>query len=378
MAELMAFNPFESFNRGRQQAAQNALMADEMALRQDRPELIRNALETGNTQDLFARDPQVGMQVQNYIGALNEREREAWKQKHEASLKELAFVQSLPEDQRPMAYAQIAPRVNQRWGQEVLPPQYDPMAVGSLVAQGMEISDILAKSGSGPASVQEYQFFDQLSPEEKKRFMSLKRADQIVDIAGVPHVRTPQGFVPLSTPEAEIGAVVDEASAKTLATERARNQAEEEANAPKLKMRAQQQIAAIDNTFEAIDKALKEVDWSTAGPIGSTAARVPGTDAYNLAQTVLTIKANIGFDRLQQMRESSPTGGALGQVSNQELDALQATIASLDQSQTPGQLRANLKKIREHYQKWKDTIQKWKVSKASEQPQEADPLGIRY
>ena len=54
-------------------------------------------------------------------------------------------------------------------------------------------------------------------------------------------------------------------------------------------------------------------------------------DALSLATT---IKSSIGFDRLQQMREESPTGGALGQVSELELVTLQATLGSLDLNQS--------------------------------------------
>jgi len=49
---------------------------------------------------------------------------------------------------------------------------------------------------------------------------------------------------------------------------------------------------------------------------------------------IKVIEANIGFGKLQAMREASPTGGALGQVSNIELDLLKSVIGSLEQSQS--------------------------------------------
>ena len=58
-----------------------------------------------------------------------------------------------------------------------------------------------------------------------------------------------------------------------------------------------------------------------------------------------TIKSSIGFDRLQQMRDESPTGGALGQVSELELITLQATLGSLDLDQSEEQLLANLDRL---------------------------------
>lgn len=86
--------------------------------------------------------------------------------------------------------------------------------------------------------------------------------------------------------------------------------------------------------------------------MGSLMAMAPGTGAYRLYGLIDTIKANIGFDRLQQMREASPTGGALGQVAVRELDFLQSVIANLDPGQGQDRLIENLKKVKTHYQNW--------------------------
>jgi hypothetical protein len=117
-------------------------------------------------------------------------------------------------------------------------------------------------------------------------------------------------------------------------------------------------ISTIDNIMNTISTAEKQIDGFTAGALGSPLSLLPGTSARDLASNLETIKANLGFDRLQQMRDSSPTGGALGQVAVQELVALQATVASLDNAQSPSQLKANLKKIQGHYQKWRDAVRK--------------------
>jgi len=95
----------------------------------------------------------------------------------------------------------------------------------------------------------------------------------------------------------------------------------------------------------------------TTGLTGKASSFVPGTDAYNLNQRLLTLKANLGFDRLQQMREASPTGGALGQVAVQELNALQATVGSLDIGQDRKELAKNLEKVEHHYNNWLRTTQ---------------------
>jgi hypothetical protein len=64
-----------------------------------------------------------------------------------------------------------------------------------------------------------------------------------------------------------------------------------------------------------------------------------------LKEILDTIKSNIGFNKLQEMREGSPTGGALGNVSDRENKLLQSVIASVEQSQSRGQCMANLRRV---------------------------------
>jgi hypothetical protein len=57
------------------------------------------------------------------------------------------------------------------------------------------------------------------------------------------------------------------------------------------------------------------------------------------------------------MRAASPTGGALGQVAVQELNFLQSVLGSLDTKQSPATVKANLEKIKTHFNNWKATMQ---------------------
>lgn len=123
-------------------------------------------------------------------------------------------------------------------------------------------------------------------------------------------------------------------------------------------------IASADRLISEVQDTKKMVSGMTAGA-GALLSGVPLTESKDLSKRLSTIKANLGFDRLQQMRDASPTGGALGQVAVQELVALQSSIASLDQDQSPKQLKDNLDKIELHYSNWRNTIKK--AGKASEQ-----------
>jgi hypothetical protein len=123
----------------------------------------------------------------------------------------------------------------------------------------------------------------------------------------------------------------------------------------KAQQRQQTAMAQADSVLGEIRDAKNLVGWNTAG-LGGAAQFIPATDARNLSAKLQTVKANLGFDRLQQMRDQSPTGGALGQVAVQELASLQATVASLDQMQSPTQLGQALDKIERHYTNWRNVV----------------------
>ena len=85
--------------------------------------------------------------------------------------------------------------------------------------------------------------------------------------------------------------------------------------------------------------------FATTGFLGAFTSNVPGTPGFDLKEKLKGVKANVGFNKLQDMRESSPTGGALGQVSDKENALLQSVFGSLEQSQSKGQLQGNLKRL---------------------------------
>ena len=92
-------------------------------------------------------------------------------------------------------------------------------------------------------------------------------------------------------------------------------------------------------------------DWNspTTGITGSLMSRIDSSDAGSLKNRLQTIKANIGFDKLQAMREASPTGGALGAVSEFENRLLQSVYGSLEQAQSADDLSYNLDRLEQVY-----------------------------
>ena len=84
---------------------------------------------------------------------------------------------------------------------------------------------------------------------------------------------------------------------------------------------------------------------------------IPGTDARTLRNVLTTLKANIGFDQINEMRQESKTGGALGQVTEKELAFLQAVLANLDQFDDADVLSENLDIVLQRYDESVDRLQ---------------------
>lgn len=133
-----------------------------------------------------------------------------------------------------------------------------------------------------------------------------------------------------------------------------------------------------DVVLELIDTALPQIGHTTTG-VGSAFDWVPGSPPANFRALIDPIKANIGFDRLQEMREASKTGGALGQVAVQEINYLQATLGSLDRAQSPEQFRESLLRVRKHYKRATELIARIQAGERSTGASGDfdDPLGIR-
>jgi hypothetical protein len=102
-----------------------------------------------------------------------------------------------------------------------------------------------------------------------------------------------------------------------------------------------------ERNIRSVDNALKRIAPWSAG-YGAALSFMPNSDARALRNDLKEIKSRLGFDNLQEMRDNSPTGGALGQVSEMENELLQAVEGTLDQAQSE-QLETNLNIIKELY-----------------------------
>jgi len=128
--------------------------------------------------------------------------------------------------------------------------------------------------------------------------------------------------------------------------------AEAEAAAAKAKLAADNKAKGANIVVEDVGRAVDLINKDpalTTGFLGNALKGVGGLNANNVGALIDTIKANSAFDQLQAMRAASPTGGALGAVSDTENRLLQSAIGSLEQSQSADQLVYNLKRVQKIY-----------------------------
>jgi hypothetical protein len=115
-----------------------------------------------------------------------------------------------------------------------------------------------------------------------------------------------------------------------------------------------QQIAAIKKPLETTETMLRAIGdirriyegWSPAtGFAGSILQWIEGSDAADVRKLVKTLQGNIAFKTLADMKAASPTGGALGAVSERELDMLAAAMGSIDPGLSHFLFKGNLDEI---------------------------------
>lgn len=206
------------------------------------------------------------------------------------------------------------------------------------------------KSPNYPSSVREAQFMYPNDPEAQRRYIEQKATKPLVQMGDTgPQIGTIKpGWQVEKTPEGawRMSPIPGGPAAQ-----------EQEKAAAAAQGRQSHETRAAGVVLEDIGRIKKRIENSVlpvTGFFGSLIKEIPGTNAYDVSALTQTARANIGFDRLQQMREESPTGGALGQVSNLEINTLQAVLGNLDQAQSEKQFLENLNRLEKIYKRIMD------------------------
>jgi hypothetical protein len=204
-----------------------------------------------------------------------------------------------------------------------------------IEAKVMSDPNIIRRTVEGrgmPASAQNYLFAQRILNDPNSTAEQLRAAQIMIKTAPTassdPTLRAQQSF---------------QAKRGTLAGEL-------ELALPKLERSVQTFERKTNNFDQLIDQAAQLVGPYTTG-FGSLIDRLPASDALALAGIVESLQANIGFDALQEMRVNSPTGGALGNVSDFENRRLSSTIVNLDTRVNGATFLSRLQTLRDERQK---------------------------
>lgn len=210
---------------------------------------------------------------------------------------------------------------------------------------------------------------------------------KIVEIAGQKYQQYADGTLrPMSTLDEEAGAAGTIKQSEALGSGRGQTQAEREASQGKVIANLERTQSRTERVNRLVDDLIPRANNFTTGMIGANLADYRGTPQYDLAADLKTLQALAGFSELEEMRANSPTGGALGQVSERELALLQSTLANIEQAQSPEQLQRNLaefkKAVNEAWQRVNRAYEidygKREGQQGAEPQQQEDPLGLRY
>jgi hypothetical protein len=101
------------------------------------------------------------------------------------------------------------------------------------------------------------------------------------------------------------------------------------------------QLVDARDAAQALLNSPKELR-AISGLTGPAVARVPGTDAFTGAAKLENLQTRSFVSEIQKMRAASPTGGAVGSVTEKEMSALSNIQASLKAGLKETELRKQL------------------------------------
>ena len=110
-------------------------------------------------------------------------------------------------------------------------------------------------------------------------------------------------------------------------------------------------IAQTTSFIQDVD-SLMDPTFTESGFVGGVTSLIPGTPAYDRDKELLSIRARLGFDQINEMKrlaaESGATGTGLGQISNIEFMSLQSTIDAIYTGMSGEAQNKALKAIKRH------------------------------
>lgn len=141
------------------------------------------------------------------------------------------------------------------------------------------------------------------------------------------------------------GIVPKDVAGEAEAKEAGKTEAEIAAKRPLAELTLKSTTGALNRMATAARELRSHRGLGGITGLSSVFPNMPGGAAANAQAKLTTLKSQIGFSVLQAMRDASKTGGALGNVSDQEGVRLENNLAALDQAQSLEELQNALDQI---------------------------------
>lgn len=242
----------------------------------------------------------------------------------------------------------------------LMPEPQDPISLSYgaklVTPQGEELASndrLPGQNGGGSSSEMQYinryltenpgASFDQAS-EAYRGFKETYTNAERAGVGGVVGNRS-GAFIP----QTNIDTVADNASTVEAAKEGGKIEGTTETqrfyDAPLAKVAVDSGIAQVDAFISKVGNLANDPNLDRATGLWNYVPSIYGGGAADADAAIESLLADVGFQNLQNMRDNSKTGGALGNVTVRELEMLQNQIASLKQSQSKEAYVNNLKTL---------------------------------
>lgn len=314
------------------------------------PSIVSNAFANISTPDVNA------LMQQRVRGAENiyqietarqaqaaEAEKEAAKAQEDATIKALlpAYTYGIQTGDMAGALNLVPPEM-----QESLTPYIDALTGKSPQEVQAALIGSLSSSPAGQEALAAIQRGQTFSVQARQQDLAEKKYAAELAAAGQPEPMSAYEEAQIGFRERETALKEQEAAAKA---------AMPEGMDPKTKAKFDQAypqaIRNLQSSTTELDKDIADVQALIDDEEGLNAITgVYGANTPNISAaarraqaTYDKIRAGAGFSALQAMRDASPTGGALGNVSNQEGAKLEQSVAAFAQAQDADDLRKVLR-----------------------------------
>jgi len=331
----------------------------------------RSTLNRSALAQLYALDPEAGKQAYELFTSMDDRQREQAKEQYDTLAAVAQSVKGLPYEQRRAALGQMVPQLQAMGISAEMVQGFDPTdtAIDGFTAQVLGVKGVLEQQNSDRTYNLDVERFGETRRHNQNTEALTRRGQDITvrgqDISRENSLRTASSS---SLPKPPAGyRYAQGGDLEPIPGGPAAQKVQQTEEKQRLALQGQEQKARA--LIADIDEAIQDVGTFTAGFGTGTLAGIRGTPAYNLERKIDTIKANLGFQELAAMRAASPTGGALGAVTERELAFLQATVSSLDAGQSPEELRRGLTKARQHYQNLLSVMRQGRLTAGGEAPE---------